>query len=197
MGAEEMIKGSITKHPYAAIEHRVIDSPAYADLSFSGRSLLVLIARQLSKDNNGHLQSTFSYIRRFGLSENTLSRAIRELISHGMIYRTRSGGYQQGAAQYAVTWLSIKNKKGIFLDGYVHCAWRYWIPEEKKIDPPKLRSIRLKRSKLISTTTPKIDADPPPKSKDIELIPCRGTSLWYPKYKINVPKSINLTRSSR
>ena len=47
-----------TKHPYAAIEHRVIDSPAYADLTFSARSLLVLIARQLSRDNNGRLHAT-------------------------------------------------------------------------------------------------------------------------------------------
>jgi hypothetical protein len=37
-----------TKHPYAAIEHRVIDSPAYADLSYAARSLLVSITRQLS-----------------------------------------------------------------------------------------------------------------------------------------------------
>jgi len=76
---------TITMHPYAAIEHRVIDSTAYADLTYSARSLLVLITRQLTKGNNGHLQATFSYMRRFGLSENTLSRAIRELISHGII----------------------------------------------------------------------------------------------------------------
>ena len=77
------------RHPYAAIEHRVIDSPAYADLTFSARSLLILIARQLGKDNNGRLQATFSYMRRFGFSENTLSRAIQELIAHGLICRTR------------------------------------------------------------------------------------------------------------
>lgn len=115
-------KNPFTKHPYAAIEHRVIDSAAYADLTYSARSLLVLITRQLTKDNNGHLQATFSYMRRFKFSENTLSRALCELISHGMIYRSRSGGYQQGAAQYAVTWLPIKDKKGLYLDGFVSCA---------------------------------------------------------------------------
>ena len=119
-----------TKHPYAAIEHRVIDSPAYANLAFSARSLLILITRQLKKDNNGHLQATFSYLRRFGfVSEHTISRSIKELIAHGMIYRTRSGGYQQGAAQYAVTWLPIKNQQGIFLDGFKACAWRDWQPD--------------------------------------------------------------------
>ena len=94
-----MVAKLSTKHPYAAIEHRVIDSDAYADLTFSARSLLVLITRQLSKDNNGRLQATYSYMRKYGFSENTLGRAIKELISHGMIYRTRSGGYQQGAPQ--------------------------------------------------------------------------------------------------
>ena len=182
-----------TKHPYAAIEHRVIDSAAYADLTYSARSLLLLIARQLTKDNNGHLQATFSYMRRFGVSENTLSRAIRELIAHGMIYCSRSGGYQQGAAQYAVTWLSITNKKGLFLGGFVHCAWRYWEPIEKKLDPPKLKTNRLKNGKRTSHITPKIDVPPTPKTEDIELMPCRGKFLWYPEYEIEAPNITYLT----
>ena len=131
------MRKSKTKHPYAAIEHRVIDSDAYADMTYSARSLLLLIARQLTKDNNGHLQATFSYMRRFGFSENTISRAIRELISHGMIYRSRSGGYQLGAAQYAVTWLPIRNKEGLFLNGFVSCAWRTWAPIKKNRTPKK------------------------------------------------------------
>lgn len=121
-----------TKHPYAAIEHRVLDSPAYADLTFGARSVLVLLTRQLSADNNGRLQATYKYLSRFGLgSEHTISRAIQELISHGLIYRTRSGGYQNGAAQYAVTWLPIKQREGLFLDGFEPCAWREWQPEKK------------------------------------------------------------------
>lgn len=58
-----------TKHPYAAIEHRVIDSPAYIDMTFSARALLLEIARQLTKDNNGHLQATYSYMKQHGFSE--------------------------------------------------------------------------------------------------------------------------------
>lgn len=72
----------------------MIDSPAFVALTFSARSLLLEVARQLTKDNNGHLQATHSYMQRHGFSENTLSRAIADLIKHGMIYRTRSGGYQ-------------------------------------------------------------------------------------------------------
>ena len=177
--AEQQRRGSqtprktSTKHPYAAIEHRVIDSPAYADLTFSARSLLVLIARQLSKDNNGRLQATYSYMRRFGFSENTLSRSIQELIAHGMISRTRSGGYQQGAAQYAVTWLSLcKDRGGLFTDGFKSCAWRDWLPPVKKIPPSKLRDTHRKNGGWTSATTPKFEAGSPPKTEDIELMPC-------------------------
>lgn len=136
-----MVAKLSTKHPYAAIEHRVIDSDAYADLTFSARSLLVLITRQLSKDNNGRLQATYSYMRKYGFSENTLGRAIKELISHGMIYRTRSGGYQQGAAQYAVTWLSLcKVRDGLFTQGFRSCAWRDWKASVEKNHPPQICS---------------------------------------------------------
>lgn len=170
-----MTAKSSTKHPYAAIEHRVIDSPAYASLSFSARALLLLITRQLSKDNNGHLQATYSYIHRFGFnSEHTISRCIKELIAHGMIYRTRSGGYQQGAAQYAVTWLSITNKDGLFLAGFKPCAWRDWKPDEKKSPPAKMQDTHCKNGIRTAPATAKSAARYPLKSADNELIPCRG-----------------------
>ena len=161
-----------TKHPYAAIEHRVIDSPAYADLSFSARGLLVLITRQLTKSNNGRLQATYSYMHKFGFdSEHTISRCIKELISHGMIYRTRSGGYQQGAAQYAVTWLSVTSKEGLFLAGFVLCAWRDWKPDDKKTPPQNMQVTHGKKG--IRTTPPTAfnAARYPPKSADTEYVP--------------------------
>lgn len=125
-----------TKHPYAAIEHRVLDSVAYADLTFASRSVLLLLTRQLTKDNNGLLQATYKWMSRYGIgSEHTLSKAIKQLVSHGFIYRTRCGGYQNGASLYAVTWLPITRKQGLYLDGFLSCAWRKWEPE--KIYPPK------------------------------------------------------------
>lgn len=175
-----------TKHPYAAIEHRVIDSPAYADLTFSARSLLVLMTRQLTKDNNGHLQATYSFLQPLGFdSEHTISRAITDLIAHGMIYRTRSGGFHQGPSQYAVTWLSVTKRDGLFLQGFKLCAWRDWQPEQKKSRPPKVQLA----SCINGMRTPPIAAEsaasPPPKSADNELMPCRGSEstglsiIWH------------------
>jgi len=166
-----------TKHPYAAIEHRVIDSLAYADLSFSARSLLVLLTRQLTKDNNGHLQATHSYLKGFGFSENTISRCVKELITHGMIYRSRAGGYQQGPSRYAVTWLSIANRQDIFLEGFKPCAWRNWQPDNKKTPPPNLRASNRKNGEWTTPIPPKFAVSPPPKSGDIELMPCSASGV--------------------
>lgn len=167
-----------TKHPYAAIEHRVIDSPAYADLTSSAKSLLVMVVRQLTKDNNGRLQATYKYMRRFGFSsEHTLSRAIQGLIASGFIYRTRSGGYQQGASQYAVTWLPIKDRTGLFLDGFKSCAWRDWLPSGNKTPPPKMQDTHCKNGMWTPIAPPKSAASRPPKSADNELIPCSSSFL--------------------
>ena len=125
------------RDPYAAIDHRVIDSKAYADLTFSARALLIQLARQLTvPNNNGRLQATHSYLADYGFSENTISRGITELIAHGFLYRTRSGGYQRGAALYAVTWLSLTdNREGLFCNAFKPCAWRNWKPEQEKSRP--------------------------------------------------------------
>lgn len=121
-----------TKHPYAAVDHRVIDSPAFADLTASAVRVLLLICRQLTKGNNGHLQATFSFMNKHGIgSEHTLHEAIAQLISHGFIYRTRSHGANRACARYAVTWLPITNTCDLFLGGFVPCAWRNWKPPEK------------------------------------------------------------------
>ncbi|MER2539871.1 MAG: hypothetical protein ABTQ26_11585 [Azonexus sp.] len=106
-----------TKHPYAAIEHRVLDSAAYTALPFSAQSLLMMLARQLNGKNNGRLQATATYLQPRGFSDNTVTRGIADLIAAGLIYRTRCGGFHQGPSLYAVTWLSIGSQRdGLFLD---------------------------------------------------------------------------------
>lgn len=172
-------KAATTKHhPYAAIEHRVIDSPAFADLKPTSKVLLMLLARQLTKENNGHLQASFKWCQRFGIgSEHTLRGAIADLISHGLIYRTRSHGANGAWARYAVTWLPIKRREELFLAGFVHCAWRDWAPEPKKTTLQKLPE----RSGSICRVTPKVPAEnagsPPAKTADYELMPCRAVKI--------------------
>ncbi len=179
-----------TKHPYAALEHRVIDSPAYASLTFSARSLLTILTRQLTKTNNGHLQATFSYLQRFGFdSDKTITRGVRDLIAAGMIYRTWAGGFHQGPSLYAVTWLpitqrdkphldgfKITRRDKLYLDGFKSCAWRDWQPPENKNTPPKVRTASRKNVPLTIVVADKSTAEPGDKSTDNELMPCRGAA---------------------
>ena len=187
-----------TKHPYAAIEHRVIDSAAYAALSFSARSLLVLITRQLTKDNNGHLQATFSYMKRFGFgSERTLVRVIAELVASGFIYRTRTGGYQQGAAQYAVTWLPVKNRQNLFMDGFKSCAWRDWKPDEKKSPPAKMQDTHCKNGTWTHAAHAKNAVSRGAKSADNELIPCSAVNSEHSAARSRLRKPLTSTLAIR
>ena len=169
------------RHPYAALEHRVIDSGAYVDLSFSARALLLQITRQLTKDNNGHLQATHSYLSRYGFSNRTVIRGIAELISHRMIYRTKSGGYQQGASQYAVTWLPIKQSEGLFLEGFKHCAWRDWTPGKTMpngfLGVTNLHNPKCKNGTWTSFPSDKFTLGQGAKSTHIELMPCSSSFL--------------------
>ncbi len=162
-----------TKHPYAAIEHRVLDSPAYAALTFSARSLLTMLARQLTKSNNGRLQATYKYLQRYGFeSDNTISRGIKDLIAAGLIYRTRCGGFHQGPSLYAVTWLSIgSQREGLFLHGFKACAWRDWPPAESKNTPPKVRTVSRKNEERTMATAAKNAVGRPPKIADYEYVP--------------------------
>lgn len=171
---------TLTPHRFAAIEHRVLDSLAFADLSFSAKTLLMLIARQITGDkkgpvNNGHLQASFKWCSKYGFgSEHTLRAAIAELISHGFIYRTRSHGANGAWARYALTWLPIRKKDELFLPGYQAEAWQRWEPPQKKSSPQKLPE----QSSRKCSFTPKHPAESAgtrgAKTADYELVASRG-----------------------
>lgn len=179
-GQRERTPKVSTKHPYAAIEHRVIDSPAFADMNFSAHALLLLIARQLTRDNNnGHLNAAFGYCRKFGFgSEHTLRAALSELISHGFIYKTRSHGANGAWATYAVTWKSITKRDGLFLDGFVPCAWRDWQPGEKKSWRQKVPHDSGRKCSFTPENPAETAGSAPAKTADYELIP--DTALESP-----------------
>jgi hypothetical protein len=156
------------------MEHRVIDSPAYADLSHSARGMLLLLARQLTKDNNGHLQASYTWCKERGIgSEHTLRDAIADLITHGFAYRTRSHGANKAWAKYAVTWLPIKNRDGLFLDGFKSCAWRDWKPVAKKSTRQKLQEHSGRKCSFNTENPAETAGSCPAETADYELMPCR------------------------
>jgi hypothetical protein len=178
-----MASKSSKQHPYAAIEHRVMDSPAFADLSHSACRVLLLIARQLTVNvnwtngNNGHLGATFSVFNKYGIgSEHTLRDAIAELISHGFIYRSRSHGANKAWARYAVTWLPVKESKGLFMDGFVSCAWRNWLPKNKKSSRQKVQEQPGNKCSFTTENPAESAGNPPAETADYELVPIVGVS---------------------
>lgn len=156
---------------YAAIEWRVLDSAAFADLSHSACRLLMLLARQLTKqNNNGHLQATYSWCKKRGIgSEHTLRDAIADLIAHGFICRTRSHGANGTWAQYAVTWLPIKDKSGLYLDGFLPDAWSVWQPTEKNSYRQKVQDTTGRKCSFKAEFPAESAVSPPAKSADYEL----------------------------
>lgn len=173
---------TITKgHAYAAIQHRVIDSPAFADLTSTAVKVLLLLARQLTKENNnGHLQATFSFMKKYGIgSEHTLKDALDQLTSHGFIYKTRSHGANKAWARYAVTWLAITNKEGLFLGGYVPCAWWYWEPEGEKAPRKKCRTLPAKNAVSTPDFRQKLQQPAPQKLQTMYLVPVVGDRRRY------------------
>lgn len=162
-------KTGTSGHPYAAIDHRVIDSAAFADLRPSSVRLLLIISRQLTIDNNGHLQATWSYCKQRGIgSENTLRDAIRDLIAHGFIYRSKSRGANKVWAKYAVTWRGISRSKDLYLDGFQKDGWKYW---EKK-HPQETEVNDQQKMRLRSRFPAETDGSCPSETEGYEFVPC-------------------------
>ncbi len=158
-----------TPHPYAQLEHRIIDSEAFANLSGSGIRLLTLLIRQITyANNNGHLQATWTYCRKHGFnSQNTLASAIKELIAHGFVYRSRSRGPNKRWARYALTWMPLsKDTEKLFLQGFTRDAWKCWQKHPQKSEE-HLPQILMRKRK----DSPETDGYSVAITEDYELVP--------------------------
>ena len=93
---------------FVALPWSVMDSPAYMGLSDKARSLLLEIARQFVRDNNGRLLASRAYLKRRGwTSASVIDRAKHELMDARLIFETVKGHRPNKASWYAVTWRSL------------------------------------------------------------------------------------------
>ena len=98
---------------FIALPWSVLDCPAYAALSHPARSLLVEIARQFVRDNNGRLLASRAYLAKRGWhSPDVISRAKRDLLEAGFIHETVKGHRPNKASWYAVTWRTLDRLPG-------------------------------------------------------------------------------------
>lgn len=107
------VKGrSDRERQFFGLPHCVLDSPAFLSLSHHAKALLLDIGRQFNGFNNGALQINWARMKRRGWrSQTTLNKAKDELLTRGLIERTRIG-YKRVTALYALTWKPIDACRG-------------------------------------------------------------------------------------
>lgn len=162
------------KHPIAAIEKRAIHSPAFADLAPSSVVVLLLLATNLAKDRNGHIQLSEADAAAHGVERKTLRRALRDLEEHGFISKTKHGGKVQGHChKWALTWLPIKLREGLseaHLERFTPFAYTYW------------------RKKIQGAKCPLDSAQnvPPTPIRSPKMPPTQGTKTAYKTINTNI-----------
>ena len=98
---------------FIALPRSVLDCPAYAGLSHPARALLLELARQFVRDNNGRLLASAAYLAKRGWkSADVITRAKRDLIEAGFIHETVKGHRPNKASWYAVTWRALDKIPG-------------------------------------------------------------------------------------
>ncbi|RZL45918.1 MAG: hypothetical protein EOP74_00175 [Variovorax sp.] len=98
---------------FIALPWSVVDCPAYAALSHPARSLLLELARQFVRDNNGRLLASAAYLAKRGwTSSDVITRAKRDLVEAGFIHETVKGARPNKASWYAVTWRTLDRHSG-------------------------------------------------------------------------------------
>jgi hypothetical protein len=98
---------------FVALPWSVLDCPAYARLGHPARSLLLEVARQYVRNNNGRLLASMAHLAKRGWNSNAvLTRAKRELLEAGFIYETVKGHRPNRASWYAITWQTLDQLQG-------------------------------------------------------------------------------------
>jgi hypothetical protein len=102
---------------FLALPYDVLRSPAYRDLGHPARSLLLDIAIQFCGDNNGKLVACRKYLTPLGWTSNdTVTRALRDLKAAGLLIETRMGMKPNRAAWFALGWKALDVAPGMDID---------------------------------------------------------------------------------
>lgn len=104
-------KGRQESGRFGMVPLTVLDSPAYAKLSWLARALLLEIAGQYTGRNNGDLTAAYAVHKTRGWARRSLQRATDELEKGGFIVRTRQGG-RNACNLYGLTWKALDDCGG-------------------------------------------------------------------------------------
>lgn len=116
MGRDRRKKGHDTTRDagqFVALPCVVLDCPNYLNLSHPAKSLLLEIARQYNRDNNGRLLASRAHLLDRGWTSNdTITRALKELLAAKLIHQTVMGHRPNKASWYALTWRTLDRHPG-------------------------------------------------------------------------------------
>jgi len=111
MGRDRRIKGHDTSRMsggFIALPWQVVDSPAYMNLSYPAKALLIEIDRQYVKNNNGRLLASRAFLLKRGWkSQDVITRALRQLLDAKLIHQTVQGHFPNTASWFAVTYRTL------------------------------------------------------------------------------------------
>jgi hypothetical protein len=117
---------------FVALPWSVLDCPAYEALSHPAKALLLELARQFVRDNNGKLLASRAHLKSRGWkSADVIDRAKRELLEAGFIHETVKGHRPNKASWYAITWQSLDRHHGYdhgVVEGFERGAYRKTAP---------------------------------------------------------------------
>jgi len=90
-----------------------MDCPAFGELSMHARALLLEVARQFVRNNNGRLLLSMAHMKKRGWkSASMLFKCKKELLDGGFIFETVKGHRPNKASWYALTWFQLDKLKG-------------------------------------------------------------------------------------
>ena len=136
--SKEKPKTKKQTEPFVMLGSEMLNSPAYRDLTFSARAMLIEVLHYYTGKNNGRIWLAPIVLNERGFSKNTASRALKELREHGFIYMTKRGGNMRGGCSwFALTWLKIDKAEGQHLESLMRNAYLKWTPKSKKIKGSK------------------------------------------------------------
>lgn len=161
---------------FIALPWSVLDCPAYARLSMHARALLLEVARQYHRDDNGRMLLSRAFMAGRGWkSADMLTKAKAELLKGGFIFQTVQGHRPNRASWYAVTWRSLDRIPGYDVGAFESFERGVY----RKEPPPKIEVLRPPHG------TERLSKVPPHGTETSITVPPHGT-----KRPTFVPRSV-------
>ena len=162
-GSQIPRKSTIQSHSEKAEARRFVQiksvllmSDAWRDCDYSARCVFIELSARLQWTsgqsepiNNGRLWLSREEWDKAGFAPATVTRAIKQLVKVGILYRARCGGIGRGCSEYALTcYAPTKDAKGLFFNGFRKDAWAKYTRQPKKSRESKMNRDRFNNDEL-------------------------------------------------